>query len=600
MKANYLFTTKLDSDVAAERPTTILGAAGINNAKARLSVRSGTIKNFMASSHITETSVNNTVSTESATVQSSALVINGPTFTSTETPINFVSYVHKQLDNAYKHFGTRIRIIGKIENDELRGQTPTGSVTYYQVPGSKPNQNVTIGGGSGGLAVMLNPETNNGYYFEIAALTADNIESYLNLDSSGESNISINNVLFYKIKKDSSSNDAIPIKLYGGLASIIVDDGRFTGQYRSAGEENPSVYDLAVEYEDIGKIRRFYLYINNKMIKIVDDPDPLPIYNNMAPFVRGKTRCMFENIYAVSKNYSQNTVASVSTPISRVFGQTEQSETFNRSTGLFGDNEINLNESFRKYALSGVVQATYLSGISAQQPPKYNIYFDEFGSIMRECAYFDIKYDLAYPALYAKISPTPNRLKGYVTSGFYADSYGAEFLIFNATDTGLNLDETTGNYLKIQGITFTRDTTHELTVDQYFNKKGNLSNPQLDSSSLTTSTLVTKQKFDNIKLSRMIYGNNEFTLDTAYIQTEDDAENLMGWLINKTMVPKKNIGIKIFAIPTIQLGDIVKVNYKDSNNIDLVTSSDVNYVVYSIEYVRNSTGPDMTIYLAEV
>jgi hypothetical protein len=98
----------------------------------------------------------------------------------------------------------------------------------------------------------------------------------------------------------------------------------------------------------------------------------------------------------------------------------------------------------------------------------------------------------------------------------------------------------------------------------------------------------------------MIYGNNEFTLETPYIQTEDDAENLMGWIINKIMVPKKNIGIKIFAIPTIQLGDIVKVNYKDSNNIDLVTSSDVNYLVYSIEYARNTTGPDMTIYLAEV
>jgi len=598
MNANYLFTTTLLEDISL--PQTTVGLAGSNNAKARLSVRSGTIKNFMASSYLTETSVNNKVSTESATIQSSALVMNGPTFTETETPINFVSYVYKQLDNAYKHFGTRMRIVGKIENDELRGQTPTGTETYYQVSKVKPNQNVTVGGASGGLAVMLNPETNNGYYFEIAALTADNIESYLNPNSLGESSISINDVIFYKIKKDSSNNNAIPIKLYGGIANIIVDDGIYVGQSRTAGEAKTTVYDLAVEYEDIGKIRRFYLYINNKMIKIVDDPDPLPIYNNMALFVRGKARCMFENIYAVSKNYSQNTVAPVSTPISKVFGQTEESKTFYKSTGLFGNNEINLNELFRKYALSGVVQSTYLSGISAQQPPKYNMYFEEFGTIMREAAYFDIRYDRAYPALYAKISPTPNRLKGYVTSGFYADSYGAEFLIFNATDTGLSLDETTGNYLRINGIGFTQDTTHELTVDQYFSKKGNLSNPQLDSSSLITSTLVTKQKFDNIKLSRMIYGNNEFTLDTPYIQTEDDAENLMGWIINKTMVPKKNIGIKIFATPTIQLGDIVKVNYKDSNNIDLVTSSDVDYVVYSIEYLRNTTGPDMTIYLAEV
>jgi hypothetical protein len=388
---------------------------------------------------------------------------------------------------------------------------------------------------------------------------------------------------------------ALPI-----FAKIIVDDGRFTGQYRSAGEENTTVYDLAVEYENIGKIRRFYLYINGKLIKIVDDPDPLPIYNNIALFVRGSSRCMFENIYAVSKNYSQNTVASVSTPIAKVFGETEESKTFNKATGLFGDNEINLNESFRKYALSGVVQSTYLSGISSQQPPKYNIYFDEFGSIMRECSYFDIKYDRAYPALYAQISPTFNRLKGYTTSGFYADSYGAEFLIFNATDTALNLDETTGNYLRIQGITFTQDTTHELTVDQYFKKKGNLSNPQLDSSSTITSSLVEKEKFDNIKLSRMIYGNNEFALDTPYIQTEDDAENLMGWIINKTMVPRKSIGVKIFSTPTIQLGDIVNINYKNNEGVDLVASLEEKYVVYNIEYARNLSGPDMTIYLAEV
>jgi hypothetical protein len=420
------------------------------------------------------------------------------------------------------------------------------------------------------------------------------------LDNQGQSDISINNIVFYKIKKDSSSNDAIPVKLWGGLSKIIVDDGRFTGQYRTTAEENPTVYDLAVEYEDIGKIRRFYLYINNKLIKIVDDPDPLPTYNNMAPFVRGSSRCMFENIYALSANYSQNTVSTISEVIPKAFGQTEELETFNKKTNLFGDNVININESFRRYAMSGVVQSTYLSGISSQQPPKYNMYFDEFGTIMRECAYFDVKYDRAYPALYAQLSPTFNRIKGYTVSGFYADSYGAEFLIFNSTDTALNLDETTGNYLRIQGITFTQDTTHELTVDNYFKKKSNFASPELSGSSLITSPLVEKQKFDNIKLSRMIYGNNEFTLETPYIQTQDDAESIMGWLIDKLMEPKKSIGIKMFATPIIQLGDIVNVNYKDSNNIDLVTSADSKFVVYNIDYTRKINGPDMTVYLAEV
>jgi hypothetical protein len=582
MQTQYLFTTQLDEDI--NLPSTVVAPAGINNATARQSTRNSIIKNFMATSYLTETDVNSLLSTQSGTIQSSALVFNGPSFKTTEKPLNFISYIYKNLNNAYKHFGTRMRIIGKIENNTSRTQTPSGSISYYQISGSQPDQNVSIGGGSGGLAVLLNPETNNGYYFEIVALTEDNINSYLNLDENNKAEISINNVLFYKIKKNSSTDEAIPVKLWGGLAKILVDDGNFTGQQRVSGEENSTVYDLSVEYIDIGSTRRFYLYINNQLIKTVDDTDPLPTYNNMALFVRGSSRCMFENVYALSENYSQNSVFTVNESLGQVFS----------------DSSIDVTESFRKYAMSGVVQSTYLSGISAQQPPKYNMYFEEFGTIMRECAYFDIKYDRAYPALYAKLSPTFNNIKGYTTSGFYADSYGAEFLIFNSTDKALSLDETTGNFLRIQGITFTQDTTHEITVDEFFKKRSNLSDPELVGNTLTYSPLVEKSKYDEIKLSRLTYGKNEFSIDSTYIQTQDDAEEMIRWIINKVMVPKKSIGIDIFSIPILQLGDIVTVNYKDSAGLDLVTSESSRFVIYNIEYSRSLEGPSMTIYLSEV
>ena len=584
MQSQYLFSTKLDANLALTLPATSVAAAGISNTVAKQSTRNSIIKNFMATSYLSETEVNNLPSTQTGTIQSSALVFNGPSFKTTEKPLNFVSYVYKNLDNAYKHFGTRMRIIGKIENNTTRTQSPNGSVTYYQLSGSQPDQNINIGGGSGGLAFLLNPETNNGYYFEIVALTEDNINSYLKVDENNNAQFSVNNVVFYKIKKDSSNSNAIPVKLWGGLSKIIVDDGKFAGQQRLAGEENSTVYDLSVEYIDIGNVRRFYLYINNQLIKIVDDTDPLPTYNNMALFVRGSSKCMFENIYALSKNYSQNTVFTVNETLGQVFG----------------DKDVDVTESFRKYAMSGVIQSTYLSGISAQQPPKYNIYFEEFGSIMRECAYFDIKYDRAYPALYAKLSPTFNNIKGYTTSGFYADSYGAEFLIFNSTDKALNLDETTGNFLRIQGITFTQDTTHELTVDEFFKKRGNLSDPELVGSTLTYSPLVEKSRYDEIKLSRLTYGKNEFSIDSPYIQTQDDADAMMNWIINKLMVPKKSVGMNIFSIPTLQLGDVVTINYKDSSGLDLVSKDSSRFVVYNIEYQRSESGPNMTIYLSEV
>lgn len=575
MNSHYLFSLTEQSDQTT--PYT-LAPAGINNALAQKSTRNGIIKNFLSNSYLTETAVNNLHSTQTGTIQSSALILEGPGFSTTESPIDFISYVYKPLTNKFKHFGTRMRIVGKIENNENRGQTPIGSGTYYVVTGSQPDQNINVGGGSGGLAVMINPETNNGYYFEIIALTENNINDYTNASEQ------LHNIVFYKVAKDPSSNNAIPIKLWGGLSNIIVDDGKFTGQYRMVGEENPTVYDLAIEYQDIGKVRRFFLYINNKLVTTVDDINPLPIYNNMALFTRGASRCMFENIYALTNNYSQNTIFALDTPVA----------------SAIDDSEINANESFSKYAMSGIVQSTYLSGISPSEPPKYNMYFEEFGTIMREAAYFNIRYDKAYPAIYAKLSPTFNRIKGYTVSGFKAGSYGAEFMIFNATDTALSLDETTGNYLRIQGVTFTQQSQNELTVDSYFAKNSNFANSDFTNVPIIKSPLKSSQDYEDIKVSRMTYGKNDFTLDTPYVQTSDDAESLMSWIISKISKPRKSVGVKVFNLPILQLGDIVNIYYKNDLGMDEISSSSNRFLVYNIEYAKNAEGSDMTVYLSEV
>jgi len=613
-------------------------------------LRNGIIKNFLSSEFTDESSIGRVSRIENGTIQSSALVMSGP---STDNPLGFISYSKKELENRFNHFGTRLRIIGSISSGLDSLQSPFGAMNMYESTNNDSESVSAVAGSSGGLAVLLNSTNNNGYFFEIAALNEDN---FLH---DGDESI-IHNLLFYKVAQDTSysrqisinlsasispdingeptiltansdgeltisgsvpavservlvenqvtssnngyyiiestgsassrwvmrkDNAAVPIKLWGELTNILVDDGRFTGQSRMVAESNPTVYDISVEYEDVGSIRRFYLYLNGSIIAVVDDPEPLPVYNNMALFVRGSSRCMFENIYAVSANYANNSAANLSTPA---------------INEAFGAADANLYDAFNKYSIPGMIQSTYLSNVSTTDTPKYNIYFEEFGTIMREAAYFKVKYDKAYPALYAKVSPTFNKLKGYTIAGFTPDAYGAEFLVFNNTDTVLNLDETTGNYLRIQGVTFTQQSSQQLTVDDYFAKKGSFSNPDLIGSTLITNPNKIKLEYQDIKYSRITHGKKDFSLDAAYIQTQDDANNLMSWMIDKIMKPRKSIGMQVFGMPIVQLGDIVSIDYKTESGVDEISSTSSRFVVYNIEYSATPSGPEMTIYATEV
>jgi len=73
----------------------------------------------------------------------------------------------------------------------------------------------------------------------------------------------------------------------------------------------------------------------------------------------------------------------------------------------------------------------------------------------------------------------------------------------------------------------------------------------------------------------------------------------MSWLVKKITKPRKSIGIKIFANPMIQLGDIVQIDYTE-NGINKAGSTSSRFVVYNIEYSKSKDGPEMSVFLSEV
>ena len=589
MYSELLFsTTPTESIVNPTISDTVRVEVSTTNDLARKSKRNGIIKNFMSSKVFSDGVVNDLSVTQSGTVQSSAFVVRGPlSDTTVPNPRDLVSYVYKDLSNnfSFRSFGTRMRIIGRV--DRNFGQVANGSSNYFSVQSQTSSDAFSINGGSAGIAIMVNPTNGSGYYFEIAALTETNIKKYITIDSTGQETSIIHNIIFYKVNKnvktgDSASSPATPIKLWGGLSNILVDSGLFVGQDRIGVTEDSTVYDLSIEYETLsGGGIKFYLYINNILVQIVNDTSPLPINTTAALFVRGSTECMFENLYALEDLVAKNTNSQIS-----------------QANNVFDENGISTSEFLRKYAISGMVQSTYLTGISPDTNTQYKVYFEEFGTIMRECAHFNIKYDLAYPSFYSKIAKTYSNDRGYTISKFYGGAYESEFLIFNSSDKAIVLDETTGNYLRILGITFTQNTTQTLSVDKYFNKLSNASDPVYQGNEITSPN-VSMQKYNKIKASRSRYGSKEFSLNSMYIQSEDAANSLMGWVIDKTMAPRRQMVIETFALPHLQLGDIVTIDYTMPGDIEYVDPT-TRFVVQDISYSRALEGPNQSIKVVEI
>jgi len=596
--------SKLLFDLSQTIPNTTNNPAGTQFIEkpsvdiAKKSTRTARIRNFLSGSYFEEDDPNSPQAKATATMQSSALVFSGPPIASSTSPRDFVSYVYKtglrnEVGANPNHYGTRLRLIGQPSSDSGI-QSPAGSYSMQQTNGVKVSAN------SAGIAIMSGKE-NIGYYFEIAALSALSMESYAPEEDM------LSNIMFYKTQKKASAADskekAVPQLLWYGRSNILVDDGKFTGQYRMAKEENPTVYDLSISYKKKMKTRTvgsgvnarkikvlsgitFYLYLNNQLIgKVTDNKNPINPSDTVALFVRGSTTAMFENVYAMRNNISANYYDPSDTPL--------------ESVALLAKEEV-VEESYRKYKLPEAVSSTYLTGISAISPKKQNLWFEEFGTIMREMDYFNIKYDKAYPALAAQIAPTFNSMKGYAISSFNPTAYGAEFMVFNITDKAISLDENSGNWLRILGVTFTQQTDRELTLEEYFAENANLSDPAFWNGSASGNIVLNKKNYQRIKNSIAKYGKKEFSVDAPYIQNKAIAESTMEFLVKNVTVPRKAVGVEVFGAPHLQLGDIVSFSYQSNDGTDIIADVSKRFVVYSINHARGPEGLKTTVYVSEV
>ena len=139
-----------------------------------------------------------------------------------------------------------------------------------------------------------------------------------------------------------------------------------------------------------------------------------------------------------------------------------------------------------------------------------------------------------------------------------------------------------------------------LMANKYFNKSIDGNILPTSGANIVYAPGKAREDYFDIKQSRSTNGNKSFNLEVPYIQSHDAAEDLMAWLVDKIMKPRKSVGLQIFSMPTIQLGDLVSIDYTNPNGVDEISSQDSQFVVYHIEYERSEGGPSMKLYLSEV
>ena len=537
--------------------------------KAKMKAPTTTIKNFLS---IPVYSKSTQKYTYKSSLQASALLLSGPNFTSKVNNGPSLNYVKKNLGKtvSYDTFGTRLRLLGsQMEKPDAKTQILSGSYPAY----TSKNVDSVINAESGGIGIMTN-DNGEGYYYEILALNYFNTENFIITDSANTKTI-----IFYKLKLV----DGIlrPTVLFSTFQNILVDTGKFTAKVKGLQDSTEdSIYDLGVKVSKVNsKDWRFSIYFNGFMIGTAQDTSPITngIVQGISLFTRGSSQVMFNDVYAMK------TMTKVPTSLEA----SASSEIFN--TGKTS------NLTYNKYSFSTLVASGFLSSLSPSEIPETNIYYEEFGTIMRECAYFNVKFDKAYPALRSLITPQPASLAKYLVTGYNSTPYRAEFLVFNLSDfttsLGDGVDYTT--ILNIVGVTFTEEVARELTVDGFYSTRSNFS------TNSDYSSQVYKNKYIDIKNNRLTYGNKSFSIDSPYIQNETTAVELMDYIINKISKPRKAVAVQIFGMPTIQLGDLVDFSYDTQKTLPNAITGN-NYVVYAIEHETKQDGPSTILYLSEV
>lgn len=215
-------------------------------------------------------------------------------------------------------------------------------------------------------------------------------------------------------------------------------------------------------------------------------------------------------------------------------------------------------------------------------------YFNDFGKLARQVKEYDVRFTA--PALTSVLIDVSRINPDYLIKKYVPTAFGAKIVVVNTSSGPITLDDEATRPLYVVGVALEELNSGIITAKTIYGDD--------DENDEQLNKLRKSDREKNIA----IYGEQTFSLDNQFIQTNDQALSLMRWILQHCNRQRLKLSMEIFENPLLELGDKVKIYDKTRgyyiNNQPFF--GEKTFTVSSISRSVNDSGPVMNITLIEV
>jgi hypothetical protein len=210
----------------------------------------------------------------------------------------------------------------------------------------------------------------------------------------------------------------------------------------------------------------------------------------------------------------------------------------------------------------------------------YPLFYEDFGSLVREVRKIQARF--GYPVLASQLIEFSSVIPDYLVKNYKYSSWGAEFWIYNTSSAPVVIGSRSTVPIYISGIVLNTLGGGTINLDEYFDA--------ID---------FDERKNQELEINKKLYGNQSISISGPYISGIKMAKDLAKWIAKNSSKEKTVIDAEIFPNPLLQLGDKIKVFYKDRGYC-VEHNGDKTYLLSSINYVASGDNLIMRVQLREM